>query len=203
MQKVSDFAQRTVNDVADKTINRVVEDKVNDKVAEATKAAEISAGLAAQKAEQAANEAEKAAKKAVQSAVKDKMTEITQHTAETSVTVLGIFASIVLTVVTGIVYSSSALENIDTPNFCRLICVLSLVGLICFNLIAIMLRFVERFRDKSDVKNTYFSRTTVFISIVLVVFVIITGAYDIIKELDEDTNTELNTEVESEFDTEV
>ena len=80
---------------------------------------------AADKANEAVKTAtEESAKKAVESAVEEKMKEVTKDISETSVTILGIFAGIVLTIVAGLFYSSSVIDNINSASIYKLISVI-------------------------------------------------------------------------------
>lgn len=106
------------------------------------------------------------AKNEVSKVVENKMIEITKSTSETSVTILGIFATIVLTVVAGLIYSSSVLSSVASSDFYRLISIASLVGLVCFNLLSSMYVFVERIKN-SGKKTTYFNFFVVFVNIIL------------------------------------
>lgn len=130
-------------------------------------------------ADQAAKNAETAAKKEADAAVNDKMSEVSAKISETSVTILGMFSAIVLTMVAGLVYSSSVIENINTADFYKLLCIAALIGLVCFNLIIAMFRFIAKIggKNKSDKeeKTHFFSdKITIFINCVLV-FVMIFG----------------------------
>lgn len=139
----------------------------------------------AKTAEEKANEviknvSEKTAKDAVEKSVDEKMEEVTTKISETSVTILGIFSGIVLTVVAGLFYSSSVLENINTANFFRLLAVAALVGLVCYHLLLVMFCFIEKFRkvSKDDTKNNIVGKPSIkvlsiFISIVLIVIFVV------------------------------
>lgn len=74
----------------------------------------------------------------------DELKEQTNKLSETSVTILGMFTGIVLTVVAGLFYSSSVLENISNVNFYILMSAAALVGLVCMHLISAMFRFIVR-----------------------------------------------------------
>lgn len=121
----------------------------------ANRAANISADKASQKAskiiKEQSEEAIKFTKDATQKsideakmAVEEKMLYVTSKISETSVTILGIFSGIVLTVVGGLFYSSSVLDNINSANLYRLIVVSVLIGFVCFNLIALMFNFISK-----------------------------------------------------------
>ena len=115
------------------------------------------------------------AENAVDTAVDKKMNDVTKNISETSVTILGIFAGIVLTVVAGLFYSSSVLESLNSANFCRLISVAAFVGFVCYSLIALMFRYIERIKhpDKKDIPR--FSKLTAFVSGILLITALATG----------------------------
>jgi len=133
----------------------------------------------------------------VQKSVEEKMIAVTTKISETSVTILGIFSGIVLTVVAGLFYSSSVLENINAANFFKLICTASLVGLVCHHLLVVMFRFIERIKSdenkkdngKSDTKPNGRKDHTIFISIVLIVIFIITCVLQFIFPNNSDNST--------------
>ncbi len=133
-------AQKAVKSAIDEVDNhtKLAEEQAKD--------ARVQAEIAKEQAKEAQNNAQKASKDAVESAVSNKMAEITSHISENSVTILGIFAGIVLTVVAGLFYSSSVLESVNSANFCRLISVASLVGLVCYHLIALMFRSIDKIK---------------------------------------------------------
>ena len=156
---------------------------------EASESAMLSAKVSAETAKDAANQAaSKAVDVAIEQVVKDKKMEgyakniiddqinrVTKNISETSVTILGIFAGIVLTVVAGLFYSSSVIESANSTNFFRLLSVSSLVGFVCFNLIALMFRYIERIKHSGKCDFPRFSRTTIVISSVLLVIMIASG----------------------------
>lgn len=98
--------------------------------------AEAQAELAAQKAEEA-----------VGVEVQKKMGEVSAKVSETSVVILGMFAAIVLSAVTGLFYSSSVMANISADNFVELIAGASVAGLVGLNIIVVMFFFIEKFRE--------------------------------------------------------
>lgn len=59
------------------------------------------------------------------------------------ITILGIFAAIVLAFTGGIVFSSSVLENIDKPSIYRISLMAFIIGLVFFNLIWILIDFIR------------------------------------------------------------
>ena len=65
------------------------------------------------------------------------------------ITILGIFAAIVLAFTGGIVFSSSVLENIDKASIYRLALITFIVGLVFFNLIWLLIDFIRDINGKA------------------------------------------------------
>ncbi|MBE6738301.1 MAG: hypothetical protein E7566_06590 [Ruminococcaceae bacterium] len=85
------------------------------------------------------------------------ITEKAEHrlstkTSEVSVTILGIFAGIVLTVVGGFIYSTSVFTSISETHWSKILLVSSVVGFVCIALIVIMFHYIERFRVNTPKK---------------------------------------------------
>ncbi|MEH2960240.1 hypothetical protein [Candidatus Merdisoma sp. JLR.KK006] len=64
------------------------------------------------------------------------------------ITILGIFAAIVLAFTGGIVFSSSVLENIDKPSIYRISLIAFIIGLVFFNLIWVLIDFIRDINGK-------------------------------------------------------
>lgn len=64
------------------------------------------------------------------------------------ITILGIFAAIVLAFTGGIVFSNSVLENINKPSIYRISLISFVIGLVFFNLIWILIDFVRDINGK-------------------------------------------------------
>lgn len=139
-------------------------ERAKKEASEASEKAAIAAKLAAKNAEKAANEA---ASKAVENSIEqvieakkldERITEsvdkqmgrVTSRMSETSATILGIFAAIVLTAVAGLFYSSSVISNLAKADLCKLICISSLVGMVCIDLISFLFYFIEKIKDSSS-----------------------------------------------------
>ena len=111
------------------------------------------------------------AKQQVEEQLGKQMPTVTEKISESSVTILGIFSGIVLTIVAGLFYSSSVLESINSADFYKLICISALVGLVCLYLIAIMFRFVARIGEKED-KKFFSDWLIIAISVVLIIIMV-------------------------------
>lgn len=76
----------------------------------------------------------------------DGMKQKVEEVQKDSITILGIFASIVLSFTAGMVFSSSVLENIDKASPYRLVGTVLLIGAVLTNLIALLLIYIDRLR---------------------------------------------------------
>lgn len=154
-----------------KMTQNVIEQATKQAIEEATERATKKARNACEdilvEMEFAEESAKKAAKKsageAVKLAVNDQFIEkqlrksidkeidkVKLRLTENSVTILGIFSGIVLTVVAGLFYSSSVLDNINSANFYKLLSLSAAVGIVCISLITIMFKFISRFNHISE-----------------------------------------------------
>ncbi len=74
----------------------------------------------------------------------DNAEESLKDTKREYITILGIFASIVITFTAGSAFSASVLQNIDSVGIYRLGLIVLFLGLFLFDLIAILLSFIVR-----------------------------------------------------------
>lgn len=125
----------------------------------ATRAATAQAELAKRHAQEAADDAAEASKKAAESAVKEKMVDVTTKVSETSVTIVGIFSAIVLTTVGGLIYSASVIQSVNKANIYKLLCVSSLIGFVCYNLLSLLFHFIEKIKGVEENKLSPFKKT--------------------------------------------
>lgn len=72
-----------------------------------------------------------------------------------SITILGIFASIVLSFTAGIVFTSSVLQNIDKASPFRLFAITLTIGFVIINIIAILLVYISKIKSVKYVKMKY------------------------------------------------
>lgn len=90
--------------------------------------------------------------------VKSKLHDEIKGIEREYVTILGIFASIVLAFVGGITFSTSVLQNIDKVSIYRLILIVDAIGIILINIIYLLVSFILRINDKED-NNSKFIRS--------------------------------------------
>lgn len=84
----------------------------------------------------------------------EKIKQKTEDVQKDSITILGIFASIVLSFTAGMVFTSSVLENIDKASPYRIVGIVLLIGLILTNLISLLLIYIDRARMIKTEKMT-------------------------------------------------
>ena len=198
-QKVANQAvSQGISDSVTKAINTITSS--SEEAEKKAEEAKFQAKLAEEQAEKAKSEATNAAKSAVEVAVKSEMASVSTKVSENSVTILGIFSGIVLTVVAGLFYSSSVLDNINNANVWKLICIASVVGLVCYHLIALMFRFIEKIKDSSK-KVDELNPIDKVVSWFFIGAIVLTGVLQLIfpaktvKEPDK-TNTSIYAEVD-------
>lgn len=104
--------------------------------------------------------------------VKSKLHDEIKGIEREYVTILGIFASIVLAFVGGITFSTSVLQNIDKVSIYRLILIVDAIGIILFNTIYLLVSFIFRINDKEDY-NSEFIRSVNWILLAIACVVIV------------------------------
>lgn len=93
------------------------------------------------------------------------------------VTILGIFAAIVLAFVGGITFTSSVLENIDKPSVFRLVIIADLVGAVLVAVIYMLISLIFTINDKEDKLVSAESYITKFNKALLIIAVITVFAW--------------------------
>ncbi len=89
-----------------------------------------------------------AAKKEIAKQITDDVKIDTKEIEKQYITILGIFASVVLSFVGGITFSSSVLQNIDVVSIYRLLIVIDLLGFILSNTVYILVKFICQINNK-------------------------------------------------------
>ena len=124
---------------------------------------------------------EEAAKKAVDEALSSAMIDVNKNITKNSVTILGIFSGIVLTVVGGLFYSSAVLESVSATNLYKLICIAALVGIVCIDLLLIMFRYIDKIRTtEKDEQGSFLQGVKsnawpIIVNILLIAIMIFSG----------------------------
>lgn len=135
----------------------------------------------------------------------EKIAETEKQSTERSITILGIFAAIVLTFNSGLTFSSTVLQNLINSNIYRAIIITIVLGLIIANVLLGLFYYLDHVIEKSEKKRKKLKSVLpmIFLNIILAVLLALTvGAWNInfvenrgfegIKE----TQTALSTETE-------
>lgn len=89
------------------------------------------------------------------------------------ITILGIFASIVVAFVSGITFTTSVLQNIDKVSIFRLILTVDITGAVLINVIYLLISFILRINDKEKESNKKFIKNANWIFLGITVIVIV------------------------------
>lgn len=112
------------------------------------------------------------------------------------ITILGIFAAIVLAFTGGMSFTSSVLENLHKSSIYRIIFVSLIIGCILFNLIWLLIDFIRNVNEKTIRKVWMFW----FFNILFISLMVLTGfayKYDWMSR-EENINQKINTSEENE-----
>jgi hypothetical protein len=163
IKDITSVAEKKAEEAVKTGIKEVAKEAAYEAANLASSKAQAFSEIASKSAETAMKDAKGAAKiaaeEATKIAVENGMNSVTKHISETSVTILGIFSGIILTVVAGLFYSSSVLDNINSANYFRLISVTALVGIVCFDLIALMFSFIQKLSKQTDDQDAKIEKT--------------------------------------------
>lgn len=102
----------------------------------------------------------------------NELREKSQKIQRDYVAILGIFSSIVITFVAGMVFSGSVLGNIDKASIYRLAFVMIMIGLLIFNLLNLLLCAIQKINDQCILVNKK-ERLITKINIILFSFLLI------------------------------
>lgn len=112
------------------------------------------------------NDAERAFKQKVETDIE----EAQQKLQRNYITILGIFAAIVVAFMSGTAFSSSVLENIDKASIYRISFIVLIVGFFMFNLVCALFIFLNKV---SDIENGAMRRLLCWVDVVFVMLVIL------------------------------
>lgn len=90
------------------------------------------------------------------------------------ITILGIFASIVLAFVSSLAFSTSVLQNIDKASIYRLVAVVSLIAIFIVNILNFLFSFIMRIHYSKDDKYSKFNPVNCF-NIVMLIIIFLTA----------------------------
>lgn len=103
---------------------------------------------------------------------KEKLRDQIYHVEREFITILGIFASIVVAFVGGITFTTSVLQNIDKAGIFRILLVVDFIGAILLNVMYVLTSFLLRINEKQEKKDVIFIRNANIIIVLIAVIVI-------------------------------
>ena len=112
--------------------------------------------------------------KGLYTATKDLEKRIEDNTAQ-FVSILGIFASVLLAFIGGIAFTDSVLNNIDKASIYRIIMVIAIIGFVMYNTIYMLLKFIERFTYRDN--NAGFGKSYIAVNVIMVAIMVVNGFF--------------------------
>lgn len=122
---------------------------------------------------------------------KENLIKETKKIEKEYVAILGIFASVVLAFVGGMVFSSSVLQSIEQVSIYRLVLVSLIIGLVFVNIIFSLFHYIDKIvRHKSDQKIKPLLFTNVVL-IILIISVLISWSLGIVEFRNKNVNEKI------------
>lgn len=87
------------------------------------------------------------------------------------ITILGIFASIIISFVAGITFSTSVLENMHSVSIYRLTLVILLIAFVLLNCINLLIRYIFRLNKADDIKFPIWQLNLILVALLGLVFI--------------------------------
>ena len=111
------------------------------------------------------------------------------------ITILGIFASIVLAFVSSLAFSTSVLQNIDKASIYRLIAVISLIAIFIVNILNSLFSFIKQIHYGKDDESSKFKPLNLFNIIMLLIIILIGVAWYFYHPYEHKTTTSNTTTI--------
>ena len=111
------------------------------------------------------------------------------------ITILGIFASIVLAFVSSLAFSTSVLQNIDKASIYRLIAVISLIAIFIVNILNFLFSFIKQIHYGKDDKSSKFKSLNSFNIIMLLIIILTAVAWYFYHPYEHKTTTNSTTTI--------
>lgn len=86
----------------------------------------------------------------------------TKNLQKDYITILGIFAAIILAFVSGLVFSSSVLQNIDKPNTFKLVSIICFLGVFIINILNLLFNLIREIHSGQKPQNGCCSKIWLF-----------------------------------------
>lgn len=125
-------------------------------------------------------------KETIEANYKEDLDKKLKETQKDYIAILGIFATIVLTFVTGFVFANISFQNLNNTSIYRLITGILLVGFILMNMLCLLINFLENMNILPKLKNTNYTTLKSFKNInitifILLFFTIVSWFFDILE----------------------
>ena len=111
--------------------------------------------------------------------------------------ILGIFVAIILAFVSGLVFSSSVLQNIDKTNIYKLSLVSLIIGFFIVNILFFLFNFILRIiKDDTQInpdmfKHPVFCNFNIIMAILILIFFIVSVLYEKIQNKDKNSTVNI------------
>ncbi|EUB15739.1 MULTISPECIES: hypothetical protein [Fusobacterium] len=112
-------------------------------------------------------------KETIEANYKEDLDKKLKETQKDYIAILGIFATIVLTFVTGFVFANISFQNLNNTSIYRLITGILLVGFILINMLCLLINFLENMNILPKLKNTNYTTLKNFKSINIIIFILL------------------------------
>nr|DAW71000.1 MAG TPA: hypothetical protein [Caudoviricetes sp.] len=125
----------------------------------------------------------------------DKATDKLNGMQKDYITILGIFAAIILAFVSGLVFSNSVLQSIDKASIYRLIAVISLIAIFIVNILNFLFSFIKQIHYGKDDKSSKFKSLNSFNIIMLLIIILTAVAWYFYHPYEHKTTTNSTTTI--------
>lgn len=112
-------------------------------------------------------------KETIETNYKEELDKQLKETQKDYIAILGIFATIVLTFVTGFVFANTSFQNLNNASIYRLIIGILLVGFILINMLCLLINFLENMNTLPKSKSNSYNTLKNFKSINNTIFILI------------------------------
>ena len=112
--------------------------------------------------------------------VKGKLHDEIKNIEREYITILGIFASIVLSFVGGITFTTSVLQNIDKVSMYRLVLMIDFIGFILVNVMYILISFILEINDINKRRYNKYIKCINRVLLAVACLIILSWFFDII-----------------------
>ncbi|MGL6168775.1 MAG: hypothetical protein ACRC0Y_10845 [Fusobacteriaceae bacterium] len=110
----------------------------------------------------------------------EKAIEKYENMEKQNITILGIFAAIILSFVGSFVFSTSVLSNLHSTNIFKLVFMSSIIGIVFINMIHLLLSFIMKLNNHNETKFFELKKFNIFFIVLMILVVILYSFKNII-----------------------